>query len=544
MAITKGFIKDWGGNRILPITRGELVLDQDGKMALSSKYFEAGYNGNEYGLISAADLAKISGGSSGEGISDIYAKLNQINSGLMINNTALNFYTAAGVATPIKIGSVGDGKITIALGNGNTVNLSLEELQSDVTAITQIIKSITVDKYGRVTSVTGGALTNAEIPAELTGKTLKDGTLSNYTTSDKEIGNDEKAIVNKAYVDAKFQEVGSVATGALRFKGGISDANSIETILTDSTYRNYYYKVTKAFNINVSDLYDKSGIPTGTTTIEVEVGDTLIVKAPETGTGTRASFVYIPSGDDDTRITVTKDGSTSNALTSRVGEVTLKFSSLFEVSNNPSGSGIAYISIPVATNTQDGYLSKSDYQTFKNYANNLKVDYTSAFTTGSSIYTIGTLTVGTTPYTIYGLNNVSTLSLENGTGTNTALNPIIKFTETGVTNDVKITVKGANGIVTKKNGSAIEIGAVNEVATDSTKYLEIDSGYKFKVRIGSVSNNQVVNGLTDYEEFATFRSNVIQTTTQYEIIGNSLKDTSFDYYYGSTDLKTAVTLTI
>lgn len=542
MAITKGFIKDWGGNRILPITRGELVLDQDGKMALASKYFEAGYNGNEYGLISAADLAKISGGNSGEGISDIYTKLNQINSGLMINNTALNFYTAAGVATPIKIGSAGDGKITITLGSGNTVNLSLEELQSDVTAITQIIKSITVDKYGRVTNVTGGALTNAEIPAELTGKTLKDGTLSNYKTSDKEIGTDEKAIVNKAYVDAKFQEVGSVATGALRFKGGISDANSIETILTDSSYRNSYYKVTKAFNINVSDLYDTSGIPTGTTTIKVEVGDTLIVKAPETGT--RASFVYIPSGDDDTRITVTKDGAATNALTSRVGEVTLKFSSLFEVSNNPSGSGVAYISIPVATSTQDGYLSKSDYQTFKNYANSLKVDYAPEFTNGSGIYTIGTLTIGTATHTIYGLNNISTLSLENGTGSNTTLNPIIKFTETGVTNDVKITVKGVNGIVTKKNGSDIEIGAVNEVATDSTKYLEIDSGYQFKVRIGSVVNNKVVNGLTDYEEFATFRSNVIQTTTQFELIENSLKDTSFDYYYGSTDLVDAITLTI
>lgn len=542
MAITKGFIKDWSGNKILPITRGELVLDQDGKMALSSKYFEAGYNGNEYGLISAADLAKISGGNNGEGISDIYAKLNQINSGLMVNDTALNFYTAAGVATPIKIGSVGDGKITITLGTGNTVNLSLEELQSDVTAISQIIKSITVDKYGRVTSVTGGALTNEEIPAELTGKTLKNGILSNCTTSDKEIGTDEKAIVNKAYVDARVQEVESVATGALHFKGGISDANSIETILTDSSYRNYYYKVTKAFNINVSDLYDTSGIPAGTTTIEVEVGDTLIVKAPETGT--RASFVYIPSGDDDTRITVTKDGSASNALTSRVGEVTLKFSSLFEVSNNPSGSGIAYISIPVATSTQDGYLSKSDYQAFKNYADNLKVEYTPTFTTGSGIYTIGTLEIGTATHTIYGLNNVSTLSLENGTGSNTALNPIIKFTETGVTNDVTIAVKGISGIVTKKNGSDIEISAANEVATDSTKYLEIDSGYKFKARIGSVSNNQVVNGLTDYEEFATFRSDVFRTTTQFEIIGNSLNETSFDYYYGSADLIDAVKLTI
>lgn len=540
MAITKGFIKDWGGNKILPITRGELVLDQDGKMALSSKYFEAGYNGNEYGLISAADLAKISGGSSGEGISDIYAKLNQINSGLMVNNTALNFYTAAGVATPIKIGSVGDGKITITLGAGNTVNLSLEELQSDVTAITQIIKSITVDKYGRVTSVTGGALTNAEIPTELTGKTITNGTIKNGVTDVKDVANNELAIVNKAYVDSKFNQVTGMATGALKFAGPLNDATIANAALTNKDAFYSYYKVTKKFNISKSNLYDTTGV-TGDI-LEVQVGDSLIVY-PENPTDTTAKFVYIPSGDDITTITVTKDNATTPPFNTKLGNVVLKFSDLFSITN-PSQGNTAYISIPAASGSTNGYLTKEDYTAFKNYASNLKVDYTASFTTGKGIYTIGTLTIGTATHTIYGLNNVSTLSLENGTGTNTALNPIIKFTETGVTNDVKITVKGTNGIVTKKNGSAIEIGAVNEVATDSTKYLEIDSGYKFKVRIGSVSNNQVVNGLTDYEEFATFRSNVIQTTTQFEIIENSLKDTSFDYYYGSTDLKTAVTLTI
>lgn len=540
MAITKGFIKDWGGNRILPITRGELVLDQDGKMALSSKYFEAGYNGNEYGLISAADLAKISGGSSGEGISDIYAKLNQINSGLMVNNTALNFYTAAGVATPIKIGSVGDGKITITLGTGNTVNLSLEELQSDVTAITQIIKSITVDKYGRVTSVTGGALTNAEIPAELTGKTITNGTIKNGVTDVKDVANNELAIVNKAYVDSKFNQVTGMATGALKFAGPLNDATIANAALTNKDAFYSYYKVTKKFNISKSNLYDTTGV-TGDV-LEVQIGDSLIVY-PENPTDTTAKFVYIPSGDDITTITVTKDNATTPPFNTKLGNVVLKFSDLFSITN-PSQGNTAYISIPAASGSTNGYLTKEDYTAFKNYANNLKVEYAASFTTGSGIYTIGTLTIGTATHTIYGLNNISTLSLENGTGTNTAFNPIIKFTETGVTNDVKITVKGTNGIVTKKNGSAIEIGAVNEVATDSTKYLEIDSGYKFKVRIGSVSNNQVVNGLTDYEEFATFRSNVIQTTTQFEIIENSLKDTSFDYYYGSTDLKTAVTLTI
>lgn len=540
MAIKKGFIKDWSGKKILPITRGELVLDQDGKMALSSKYFEAGYNGNEYGLISAADLAKISGGSSGEGISDIYTKLNQINSGLMVNNTALNFYTAAGAATPIKIGSAGDGKITITLGAENTVNLSLEELQSDVTAITQIIKSITVDKYGRVTNVTGGALTNAEIPAELTGKTITNGTIKNGVTDVKDVANNELAIVNKAYVDSKFNQANGMATGALKFAGPLNDATLANAALTNKDAFYSYYKVTKKFYISKSNLYDTTGI-TGDT-LEVQVGDSLIVY-PENPTDTTAKFVYIPSGDDITTITVTKDDVTTPPFNTKLGDVVLKFSDLFNITN-PNGGNTAYISIPAASGSTNGYLTKEDYTAFKNYASNLAVDYTASFTTGSGIYTIGTLTIGTATHTIYGLNNVSTLSLENGTGTNTALNPIIKFTETGVTNDVKITVKGVNGIVTKKNSSDIEIGAANEVATDSTKYLEIDQGYKFKVRIGSVSNNQVVNGLTDYEEFALFRSEVIQTTTKFEIIENSLKDTSFDYYYGSADLKTAVTLTI
>lgn len=540
MAIKKGFIKDWSGKKILPITRGELVLDQDGKMALSSKYFEAGQYGNEYGLISATDLAKISGGNSGEGISDIYNKLGYINEGLFINNTPLNFYTAAGVATPIKIGSAGDGKITITLGTENAVNLSLEELQKDVTAITQLIKSITVDKYGRVTNVTGGALTNEEIPAELTGKTITNGTIKNGVTDVKDVANNELAIVNRAYVDSKFNQVTGMATGALKFAGPLNDATLANAALTNSEAFYSYYIVTREFNINKSNLYDVTGI-TGDV-LKVQVGDSLIVY-PENPTDTTAKFVYIPSGDDITTITVTKDDVTTPPFNTKLGDVVLKFSDIFNITN-PNEGNTAYISIPAASASTNGYLTKEDYATFKNYASNLAVDYTAAFTTGNGIYTIGTLTIGTATHTIQGLNNVSTLSLENGTGSTAALNPIIKFTETGVTNDVKITVKGVNGIVTKKNGSDIEIGAVNEVATDSTKYLEIDNGYQFKVRIGSVVDNQVVNGLTDYDEFATFRSNVIQTTTQFEIIENSLKDTSFDYYYGSTDLKTAVTLTI
>ena len=57
MATNKGFIKDYQGNILLPITRGELILDSAGQMALTSALFEAGatLNGvvNNYGLIGA-----------------------------------------------------------------------------------------------------------------------------------------------------------------------------------------------------------------------------------------------------------------------------------------------------------------------------------------------------------------------------------------------------------------------------------------------------------------------------------------------------------
>lgn len=540
MAITKGFIKDWHGNRILPITRAELVLDQDGKMAFTSKYFEAGYNGNEYGLISAAERALISGGGDGQGITDIYNKLDNINNGLYFNDTLVNFYASDGTATPIKIGSAGDGKITIGLGTGNAINLSLAELTTTGLTASQIVKSITVDKYGRVTAVSGSALTNAEIPEELSGKTISGSTLSGCTTADVEIGTDAKSVANKSYVDKKFQEVTGIATGALKFGGSLSDATSANNALNDSNLWNSYFKVTKEFAINTADLFDKTGIAGDTLT--VKTGDTIIIYPPTASVAT-AKFVYVPSGDDITTLTVKGDSSTTNALTSALGSVYLRFSNIFSVTN--SAANTAYISIPIASATQDGYLTKEDYAAFKSYASALKVEYTGEFSSGAGVYKIGTLKIGTSDTAIYGKNNISALTLENGTGSgdSAVYNPILKFTETGVT-DVKITVKGVNGIVTRKNADAIEIAANNEVATDSTKYLEIESGYKFKARIGSVVSNQINHGLTDYEEFATFRSEVVTSTTVFELIENSLNDTAHDYYYGSTDLKAAVTLTI
>lgn len=524
----KGFIKDWLGNQILPITRGELVLDVDGNIALNSTYFLAG-DGHP-GLVTAAERALLSDSSGSGGISDIYTKLNYINNGFKVNGTILNFYDSNGNATPINL--IGSDTIVAAIGDNHTINLSLAELTTSETSVSQILKSITVDKYGRVTSVSGAALTNADIPNELSEKTISNSILSGCTTSSDEIGSDSRAVANKYYVDQKFNAVNTVATGALKFGGPLSSSDSAKTVVTDVQYQNYYYKVTKGFAIEAQYMYSATDSVIDTW---VDVGDTLIVY-PISDTESR--FVHIPSGDDITTITVEEDGAAAPALDGITGDVYLQFSSLFDVVN-PSGTQRAYISMPQASAQQDGYLSKSDYTLFSSYADNLKVQYESLITTATpGAYSLGTLTVGTIPYIIYGQNSVSSLSLSDD-----VYNPILTFTETGV-DDVSITFKGLAGITVRKTDNDIEFLAANEVEDTSANYLTITDGYKFGVKIGTVTNGSVVNGLTDFAEFAQFRSNVLASGVIFESIDTSLSDTTATYYYGNDALKAAISVTI
>lgn len=523
----KGFIKDWLGNQILPITRGELVLDVDGNIALNSTYFLAG-DGHP-GLVTAAERALLSDSSGSGGISDIYTKLNYINNGFKVNGTILNFYDSNGNATPINL--IGSDTIVAAIGDNHTINLSLAELTTSETSVSQILKSITVDKYGRVTSVSGAALTNADIPSELSEKTISNSILSGCTTSSDEIGSDSRAVANKYYVDQKFNAVNTVATGALKFGGPLSSSDSAKTVVTDVQYQNYYYKVTKGFSIEAQYMYSATDSVVDTW---VAVGDTLIVY-PLSDIESR--FVHIPSGDDITTITVEEDGAAAPALDGVTGNVYFQFSSLFEVVN-PSGTQRAQISIPKASALQDGYLSSSDYQLFTSYADNLKVQYEPIITTATpGVYSIGTLTVGTTPYTIYGQNSISSLALGDNT-----YNPILTFTETGV-DDVSITFKGLAGITVRKTDNNIEFLAANEIGEDSTKYLETN-GYQFDVKIGTVTDGKVVDGLTDFAEFAQFRSNVLSLGVIFESIDTSLSDTTATYYYGNDALKAAISVTI
>ena len=539
MAINKGFIRDFSGNTLLPITRGELVLDANGNVALTSEQFLAGENGNKFGLITAAERAMLTAGTTGGGISDLYTKLDHINSGLQVGGQTVNFYNTSGTKTPINLVSTGDGQINVSLGADNTIVFGLSELTTSETSASQILKSITVDKYGRVTAVTGEALTNDDLPSAISGKTL-----SGCVTADSDIGTNENAIVNKAYVDAKFREVTGIATGALKFGGVLSDATIAGNALTNTNYLNAYFKVSKEFDLPLSSLHDTTGI-TGTV-LTVKVGDTLIVYSDQ---GAPAKFVYIPSGDDITTISVYKDGEASKVLEYAYGDVGLRFSSVFSVTGQ-QGSKNAYIALSPASSTTDGYLSKEDWVKFNSYASDLATTYTGLFSSGAGVYQIGTLSIGGVEHNIYGKNNISSLVLNDGAVSE--YNPILKFTETGTT-DVDITFAGLSGIVIKKNGNVIEFAAANEVIEQAvpqinnprtTKYLTITDGNKFGVQLGSVDEKgKVTDGLTDFSQFNALVNTV---ASMCETISYSLNgaDSTTEYRYGNALIKAAINVTI
>lgn len=519
--ITKGFIKNWGGDTLLPITRAELVLDSLGQIALNSGEFEAGKNGSKYGLISIEDLAKIKS-TSGSGLSlqDVYDKLGYVNGGIYVNNKPLTFYDANGVQTRISVSAVEN---TVTLGvNDNAVTIGLTEVITP-TITAKLIKSLSVDKYGRITSITEGDLTDSEIPTTLTNKTIVNGILEGCYTKEEDIANHDKAVVNKRYVDQAIARVNNIATGALVFGTSLRDAESAENALKNSSYLNHYFKATGTFELSTGDLFDATGYPG--TTFTVKPGDTLIVY--KDSTSVTAKFVHVPSGDDITTISVAKESDLDDLVKNKVGDVKFTFSDVFALSN-PNGGGNIKISLPEANAGRDGYLSKEDYAKFSGYETSLAISYVGEIT-ASDGYKLGTITAGDKTYDIYGKYQISKLELTNGV-TN-AYNPILKFSETGV-DPVSIEVKGVKGIVVVKNSNSIEISASNEVDVDSQNYLEITDGYKFGVKLGSVESGQVNPGLTDYDEFAEFRSLVYSNGTIWEEVAT--------LEYGSSNLIAAI----
>ena len=542
--VYKGFINDWSGRTLLPITRGELVLDNNGLIALQSEQFLA--KDGHPGLVTSTERALInslsSAGGALEQVADIYAKLGYLNV-LTFDGTAVNFYnTTTSAQTPIKI--VSDGSIGIAVGTlNNEVTFSLPVLQQNGTKIeATIVRNVTVDKYGRITTISGSALANSDIPNTISGKTLQNCTTDGEPATDV-------SIVNKSYVDGKFNSVTAISTGALKFGGGLSSKDTAEATLTNKACWNHYYKVTASFELNTDDLYDTAGIVGSP--FKVKVGDTLVIY-PTSDTVTKAKFVYVPSGDEITAVTVTTTEHNTPPY-KYSGDVVLKFSDIFEVANPVTN--IATISLKQASETTGGYLSKDDWKKFNFYASQEPTTYNGEFSEGIGVYKIGTLTIAGVEEIIYGKYSTSSLSLENGTGTNVIYNPILKFTSTGQ-DDVNITIKGLNGITTKKNGNAVEIEAANEIIEQNVpqennprkvKYLTLENGYKFGVQIGSANADGTVaqDGLTDFSQFNVL-VNKVKFTTVFETITYSLSGAANvnEYRYGNDKLKAAINVTI
>lgn len=426
------FIKDWNGTRLFPYTLGDLVLDKDGKPALNSTYFLA--KDGHPGLVTSAERALLKNVEDNpEGIQGIYSKLSMINTGLQVNNKTLKFYNN-NEATPINITSP-EGQININASNENVINISLPPILSQDVNIEGLVKSIKVDKYGRVKEVAKGPLTSQD----LKNITIQEGILDQCYTKDTEVENNNKAIVNKAYVDEKIKEVVGSTINSLKFEGTLNNqSDAINKVANNNIqYANCYYKVTSTFNISREYLYLE------TNDITVKPGDTLIVYKTEE---TKCKLVYIPSGNDITSITIYDNDSTA-ILQKQVGDIKLQFNNPLNIDKINDDS--VKISIPKVNNDQDGYLSKGDYQKFSSYS---KSEYKPLVNTETDgFYQLGTLTLGDRTDPIYGVNNITTLQLTQGNSGD----PVLKFTETN-NPDVFITYKGVNGISVTKNNNTIE----------------------------------------------------------------------------------------
>lgn len=527
MAINKGFIKDYQGNTLLPITRGELILDQDGNKAFSSPYFAAGYNGNAYGLISAADLAKITGSTTGQSLGDLYTKLGFINDGIKVGNQTLHFYNDTPKATNISFNTTEEGALNLYASNNNII-IGLKDINA-ASEITTFITSINVDKFGRVTSVSGRDLLNSDIPEELSNKKL-DG----CTTLSEIVPDNEKAIVNKKYVDSKIAEITEIATGALSFGGSITSIEDANNKLNANNV-NKYYKITTQFTYPVDNLYKESN--------DVSykgyfgVGDTVIVyNAGDSG----IKFIWIPSGDDVTAITIKSQDATQSSLQNAVGNVYLEFQDIFNITNSNDRSAV--ISLKPASNSTGGYLTKEDWAKFNTYASKT-ISYTPTVDQGLGVYEIGKLTLDGSEIEINGINSIASLVLEGTT------NPQLKFNSGASEDNYLVTYQGSNGIIVNRNASTapntINISA--NISTESTDYIEIKDGYKVNVKLANLTQdlNQTTNGLMDYTKTLQL---ITSLSIGFEAVSGSLieSDPNKDktYTYGSTNLKNAVAVTI
>ena len=510
----KGFIKDYDGNRLLPITRAELVLDANGYIAMHSSQFEAALpdpSNNEdigkWGLISPEDLALVrtlKGGSTGNGtIATIQQQLAALysNLGLKVGDTSVKFYDSQNTFSDIIL--KGDSNITISTAADNTIQFVLNTVTTTKTG-SGIITDITTDDYGRVVSITGSS--------SLSGLSLQDSTVTMSTN--------DASIVNKKYVDDKFNTANNAALGALKFGGVIPEQEELDNIgkaLTSNV--NSYFKIGKDGLILKAEY-----ILEGSSNITLKAGDTVIVHTNSDGEG----FVYIPSGDEPITTLTVQDEATGK-VENAVGAVTLKFASPFVVTPQPDTT--AAISLPYLGSDLTaayGLLSRDEYNKFMQYSAK-SMSYNATITSASpDSYTLGQISFGDETGTpIYGQNTTYTLELNNGytEGSNVVKDPKLTFTPSSGTAS-EIQFKGTAGLEIAKSGNNIQF--TPKITSTTTTYLTAN-GSQVGVVMGKVEEGQIVNGLIDYSTTLSFVNQVHQTSVQFEEITlNYGSDLKFD----------------
>lgn len=545
MTTNKGFIKDHLGNYLLPITRAELILDQDGKQAFHSSHLAAipstQTSGGRYGLISPDDLALLktlgdteSGNSTISTILADIAKLYTIKIG--DGESYISFYDNSKTLQNINI--IGGTGITSTI-DGNSIKIGLATVNTaNVNVTGGLLSSLSYDEYGRIT----GASSTSD--------------LSGYTVNNIPENASEVTIVNKGYVDSLFGGALNVATGSLNFSGRIAASTDrsetyFEDLLKSAEEGSYFITV------------DSGSIPgkwvhyTNEQDAPFITGDTLIVYTLLND----KRFVVVPSGNDETITTLISAKQGNNSLLSNAtGTVLLQFGENgFDVTaqnNNTLNISLNALTDESADNLY-GIISGADYKRFSQSASK-SVSYSPEFSQGANTYTIGTLAFDNQSQAILGKDTKYTLSVTHSNNETEDIldDDYVMLTLSSTDQDepsINIPLKGSGIKITKEdNALKFTPNLVSDPA--STNYLEIN-GNVIKIKKGSVTQNEdgsyTVNaGVVDYNEFFNWCSAANTTYLQYIYINNELTlpsgwtDNNESYYYGSNAMKDAVNITI
>lgn len=500
MSNIKGFITDINNNTILPITRGELVLDGNGKVALHSSEFAA--DENQYGLLSNEHYKVLQSlGSSNDPNADslaaIATKLTAINDGIQVGNTTLHFYDTNIQSTPIIFTS--SDTVILTAETGNKITASLKPLQDNPTATENVVANVTVDEYGRVTQISP---TTALSGVNLIG-----------CTSEQVLDTaSEAAIVNKKYVDDRFNGISAISTGALKFKGPVQTSEGIETLLEEGAY---YLAANVLENLEARLFHGK------TQEVTVNRGDTLIAHSMQGA----LKFTIIPSGDDGTYINLSDSANGKTII--GVGTSNIALASPF-VLKNDTVSNITTISIPEANTSTAGIISSELYNKILQ-ATAKSMSYDQIVTGG---LTIGQITIGDgteTPIDI----QIPNYSLKYD-------NNVIKWS--GHDNE-KLNIKFEGGLQSTHSSDTCTVNLVTD-----NKYLKVENGVLTAI-ISKSENNAFTPGLIDNELFSNCTA-VLATAAYYKPISKSLNNNELEndgrtnYQYGSDHLRAAIKVTI